>query len=89
MKISIRGKESIPGVSAYLSENIRDGFKFDPIEVEPDPDRPGKYRLLDGVHRWSAYKTVGIMEAEAIIKDLKGADPLLYAAKSHWPETID
>ena len=64
-----------------FAENIRDGFRFEPIEVEPFPDRPGKYRLLDGVHRWSAYKTVGIMEAEAIIKDLKGADPLLYAAK--------
>ncbi|MBC8418823.1 MAG: hypothetical protein ABIE47_15915 [Pseudomonadota bacterium] len=24
-----------------FAENIRDGFKFDPIEVEPDPDRPG------------------------------------------------
>ena len=64
-----------------FAENIRDGFKFEPIEVEPCPDRPGKYRLLDGVHRWSACKTVGMMEMEAIIKDLKGADPLLYAAK--------
>jgi ParB-like chromosome segregation protein Spo0J len=54
---------------------------FEPIEVEPCPDRPGKYRLLDGVHRWNAYKTVGMMEPEAIIKDLKGTDPLLYAAK--------
>ena len=37
-----------------FAENIRDGFKFDPIEVEPAPDKPGKYRLLDGAHRWSA-----------------------------------
>lgn len=64
-----------------FAENIRDGFKFEPIEVELYPDRPGKYRLLDGVHRWGAYKTVGMMEPEAIIKDLKGTDPLLYAAK--------
>jgi len=64
-----------------FAENIRDDFKFDPIEVEPDPDRPGKYRLLDGVHRWSAYKTVGMPDLEAVIKDLNGADPLLYAAK--------
>jgi len=64
-----------------FAENIRDGFKFEPIEVELDPDRPGKYRLLDGVHRWSAYKTVGITEPEAVIKDLNGRDPLLYAAK--------
>jgi hypothetical protein len=34
-----------------FAENFRDGFKFDPIEVQPDPDKPGKYRLLDGVHR--------------------------------------
>jgi hypothetical protein len=27
-----------------FAENIRDGFKFEPIEVEPAPDRPGKYR---------------------------------------------
>ena len=47
-----------------FAENIRDGFKFEPIEVEPASDRPGKYRLLDGVHRWNAYKTVGVMEIE-------------------------
>ena len=65
-----------------FAENIKDGFKFDPIEVEPHPDKPGKYRLLDGVHRWSAFKAVGVAEIEAIIiKDLDGTDPLLYAAK--------
>ena len=65
-----------------FAENIRDGFKFDPIEVEPHPDKSGKYRLLDGVHRWSAFKAVGVAETEAIIiKDLDGTDPLLYAAK--------
>jgi len=63
-------------------ENIRDGFKFDPIEVDPDPDKPGKYRLLDGVHRWHAFKAVGVAEIYAIIiKDLDGTDPLLYAAR--------
>ena len=64
-----------------FAENIRDGFKFDPIEVEPAPDNPGKYRLLDGAHRWSAYKSTGVTEAEAVIKNLDGTDPLLYAAK--------
>jgi hypothetical protein len=65
-----------------FAENIRDGFNFDPIEVEPHPDRPGKYRLLDGVHRWSAFKAVGVAETHAIIiKDLGGTDRLLYAAK--------
>jgi len=65
-----------------FAEILRDGFKFDPIEVEPHPDKPGKYRLLDGVHRWSAFKAVGVAETHAIIiKDLDGTDPLLYAAK--------
>ena len=67
---------------SIFAENIRDGFKFDPIEVEPHPDKPGKYRLLGGVHRWHAYKAVGVAEIHAIIiKDLDGTDPLLYAAK--------
>ncbi len=65
-----------------FAENIRDGFKFDPIEVQPDPDRPGKHRLLDGVHRWSAFEAVGLAKTDAIIiKDLDGTDPLLYAAQ--------
>ena len=64
-----------------FAENIRDGFKFDPIEVESVPDKSGWYRLLDGAHRWSAYKSTGVAETEAVIKDLEGNDPLLYAAK--------
>jgi hypothetical protein len=64
-----------------FAENIRDGFKFEPVEVEPAPDRPGMYRLLDGAHRWSAFKSTGITETEANIKNLDGTDPLLYAAK--------
>ena len=64
-----------------FAENIRDGFKFDPIEIQTHPDLTGKYRILDGVHRWSAYKAVGTAEPEVIIKNLGGVDPLLYAAK--------
>ncbi|MBW2545612.1 MAG: ParB N-terminal domain-containing protein, partial [Deltaproteobacteria bacterium] len=64
-----------------FAENIRDGFKFDPMEVEPVPSRPGMYRLLDGAHRWSTYKTTGVTEVEVVIKNLNGEDPLLYAAK--------
>ena len=29
-----------------FAENIRDGFTFEPIEVEPVPDKPGRYRHL-------------------------------------------
>jgi len=67
--------------AGIFAENIRDGFKFEPIEVEPDPDKPGRYRLLDGAHRWDAYRSTGLTEAEAVIKNLDGTDPLLYAAK--------
>ena len=76
-----------------FAENIRGGFKFESIEVEPDPDKPGKYRLLDGAHRWSAHKSTGVTETEAVIKNLDGTDPLLYAAKkaissNQWWEDI-
>jgi hypothetical protein len=64
-----------------FAENIRDGLAFDPIEVEPCPDKPGFYRLLDGAHRWSAYKSTGVEQLIVIIKDLDGNDPLLYAAE--------
>lgn len=68
--------------AGIFAENIRDGLQFDPIEVQPDPDRPGKYRLLDGVHRLHAFKAVGMAEPGAIIiEDLDGTDPLLYAAR--------
>ena len=51
-----------------FAENIRDGFKFDPIEVQAHHDVTGKYSILDGVHRWSAYKATGVTEPEVIIK---------------------
>jgi len=63
-----------------FAANIRDGFAFDPIEVQPHPNIIGKYRILDGVHRWSAYKATGVTELEVIIKNLDGVNPLLYAA---------
>ncbi|KPA14411.1 ParB-like nuclease domain protein [Candidatus Magnetomorum sp. HK-1] len=61
-------------------ENIKDGFNFEPIEVEKHPDETGKYRILDGVHRWNAYKSNGVEKINAIIKDLKGNSALLYSA---------
>jgi len=64
-----------------FAENIRDGFEFDPIEVERILGRAGFYRLLDGAHRWIAYKSTGAAVVDAVIKDLEGNDPLLYAAK--------
>ena len=66
---------------SIFAENLRENFQFDPIEVQIHPQKKGKYRILDGVHRWSAYKEVGLTDIPVIIKDLKGIDPLLYAAK--------
>jgi ParB/RepB/Spo0J family partition protein len=66
---------------SIFAENLRDNFKFDPIQVQVHPEKKGKYRILDGVHRWNAHKAVGSTTMPVMIKDLKGMDPLLYAAK--------
>jgi len=64
-----------------FTENLQDGFEFDPIHVQLHPEEAGKYCILDGAHRWQAYKVVGAKEIPASIIDLDGHDPLLYAAK--------
>jgi len=64
-----------------FAENIRDGFKIDPIEVQIHPEYGDKYRILDGAHRWYAYKEIGATEMPVHVITLDGVDPLLYAAK--------
>jgi hypothetical protein len=69
-----------------FEENLRDGFVFEPIEVQVWPDtgeeaKKGKYRILDGVHRWSAYKKTGDTQIDVVIKILDNIEPILYAAK--------
>jgi len=69
---------------SMFAENIRDGFKIDPIEVQIHPEYIDTYRILDGAHRWHAYKEIGATEIPVLIvtpDDLAGIDPLLYAAK--------
>jgi len=66
---------------SMFAENIRDGFKIDPIEVQILPEYGDKYRILDGVHRWHAYKEIGATEIAVNVITLDGVDPLLYAAK--------
>ena len=34
-------------------------FKIDLIEVQIPPDDDSKYRILDGAHRFNAYKQIG------------------------------
>ncbi|MBN1276983.1 MAG: ParB N-terminal domain-containing protein, partial [Deltaproteobacteria bacterium] len=65
---------------SMFEENMRDGFEFDPIHLQEHPDEPGKYRILDGAHRFKAYKGIGDKEVKAEIINLNGEDPLLYAA---------
>ncbi len=66
---------------SMFAENIRDGFEMEPIEVQIHPDDEGMYRILDGAHRFTAYKGIGETEIEVRIVTLDGIDPLLYAAK--------
>ena len=76
-----------------FAENIRDGFKFDPIEVQLHPLKQEKYRILDGAHRWSAYKATGITEVaekygwtEPMVWSiaLKGKDDLERFKELNW-----
>jgi hypothetical protein len=73
-------------------ENLRDGFEFDPVLVQAfeNPElsessstarEKSRYRILDGAHRWTAFKKAGRTRISAIVKILNDMDPLLYAAK--------
>ena len=66
---------------SMFEENMRDGFEFDPIHLQEHPNEPGKYRILDGAHRFTAYKGIGEKEIPAKVINLNGTHPLLYAAK--------
>ncbi|GAG16041.1 unnamed protein product, partial [marine sediment metagenome] len=79
-KIYPRGGVYPKRVSMF-AENIRDGFEIDPIEIEIHPEYSDKYRILDGAHRWHAYKEIGATGIPAHIITLDGVDPLLYAAQ--------
>jgi len=66
---------------SMFAENMRDGFEFDPVLVQELVEEKGKYRILDGAHRWQAHKSTGAKEISAKIIKLNGNDPLLYAAQ--------
>ena len=53
---------------SMFAENMRDGFEIDPIEVQIHPEYDDKYRILDGTHRWHAYKKIGATEIPVHIK---------------------
>lgn len=66
---------------SIFAENMRDGFKIDPIEVQVHPEDDSIYRILDGAHRFSAYKQIGTGDIPVHIIALDSVDPLLYAAQ--------
>jgi len=72
-----------------FSENLRDGFIFDTIEVEIHPDDKDKYRILDGAHRFKAFRANGYTEIKVNIRNLDGYCPLLYSAsKAIGPQQL-
>jgi len=60
---------------SMFAENMHDGFEIDPIEVQVHPKYGDKYRILDGAHRWHAYKEIGATEIPVHIITLDGLDP--------------
>ena len=83
-----------------FAENIRDGFKFDPIEVEPAPGKPGIYRL--GIPQDRLAKRLNVPQqtisrhlpkmpglAKWVNSDLsKGFTVPQVAQKHGWPEPL-
>ena len=66
---------------SMFAENMRDGFEIEPIEVQIHPQDGDKYRILDGAHRYHAYREIGATNIPAVVVTLDSVDPLLYAAK--------
>jgi len=72
-----------------FSENLRDGFIFDNIEVEIHPDDKDKYRILDGAHRFKAFRANGYTDIQVSIRNLDGYCALLYSAsKAIGPQQL-
>jgi len=46
---------------SMFAENILDGFKIDPLEVQIHPEYDDKYRILDGAHRWCAKRSLVLL----------------------------
>ena len=59
---------------------MRDGVAFPLMHIQIDPTDAARYRVLDGAHRLGAYRATGREAVEALLVDLNGLDPLLYAA---------
>ncbi|MBK9390508.1 MAG: ParB-like nuclease domain-containing protein [Bacteroidetes bacterium] len=55
--------EYIAGYKKWKDE----GFDFPPILVEPDENRPGKYKTIDGQHRLFAAKQIGVKTIRAYV----------------------
>ena len=73
---------------SLFAENLRDGFTFDPIHVEAHPEEKGKYRILDGAHRWHAHREAGIKAITANIIRLDGLDPNVFLPFRPLPHIV-
>ena len=71
----------IPGVSAYSPRISETASSLILSKWSPTPTSPADIVCLMVLTDGAAYKSTGVAEAEAVIKDLDGNDPLLYAAK--------
>ncbi len=68
-----------------FAENIRDGFKFDPIEVEPAPGKPGMYRLL----ALNSGDSIPVFRRKKSITCMLSSDyPIFQGAGSHDPAHV-
>jgi ParB/Sulfiredoxin domain len=92
----ILDEEIYPRSSVYpkrvsmFAENMRDGFKIDPVEVQIHPEYDDKYSILDGAHRWNAYKEIGATEIPVHIVTLDGIDPHpLCSEKGNRPSPVN
>ena len=53
-----------------LVESIREKGILEPLKVMPDPEREGRYLLVDGYHRWKAAGELGIEELPCEVWDI-------------------
>lgn len=64
-----------PATVGVLSASLAEAGLREPIEVVPDPGRPGRYVIVSGHHRAEAAKVLGWAEIDAVVRD-DLADPL-------------
>ena len=57
------------GALEELAASIRQVGVLSPIQVRPDPEAPGRYRIIVGERRWRASRLAGVNRIEAVVRD--------------------